>query len=50
LRRSNVNVDILPLEIAKFGESLAKWPQRLGAGNEKEADAPHPLALLRAHR
>ena len=45
MRRSDLELDIFPLDIAKVVERLAKRPQGLRASDEKEADAPHPLLL-----
>ena len=45
LRRSDLELNIFPLDIAKVGQRLAKRPQGLRATDEKEADAPHPLLL-----
>ena len=50
MRRSDVDLDIFPLDIAEIAERLAKRPQRLWATDEKDADVPHPLALLRPRR
>ena len=47
LRRSDVNLDIPPLDKTKIAERFAKWPHGFWATDEKYADAPDPLALLR---
>jgi hypothetical protein len=47
LRGSNLDLDILPLEIAKIAERLAIRPHGFWAIDEKNANAPHPIDLLR---
>jgi hypothetical protein len=49
LRRSHLDLNTLPLQVAKLGESLAKRPERLWATNEKKTDAPHAIYCLGAH-
>ena len=48
LRRSDFNLDILPLGITKITEGLAKWAHGFWATDEKHADARHLCRLLRA--
>jgi hypothetical protein len=50
LRRSDLDLDVPPLEITKVAKCLAKRPQGFWANGQKEADAPHSLALLRTYR
>jgi len=47
LRRSDLNLDILRLGIAKIVECFAKRSHRFRTPDEKYADASQPLALLR---
>ncbi|MGC1234839.1 MAG: hypothetical protein WA838_09280, partial [Xanthobacteraceae bacterium] len=47
LCRSDLDLDILALDITKITECLAKWPHGFWATDKKYADAVHTLALLR---
>jgi hypothetical protein len=47
LRRSDLDLYVLSLDISKLAERLAKRSQQFWPTDEKEADAPHSLALLR---
>src|SRR5690242_10481950 len=49
LRRTHLKLDILPLDITKIAERLAKWPHGFWATDEKHADARHLCRLLRRH-
>jgi hypothetical protein len=46
LRRSDVDLNILPISMAKIAERLAKWPHGFWATNEENADARQTPALL----
>jgi hypothetical protein len=50
LRRSDLDMDISPFSKAKVAECFAKSPHGFGATDEKHADTPNPLALLRTRR
>jgi hypothetical protein len=50
LRGSNLELDILPLDISKLAERLTKRPQGFWPTAEKNANAPHLIDLLRVRR
>jgi hypothetical protein len=47
LRRSDLDLDIPTLEISEIAERLAIRPDGFWAADKKNADAPHPIDLLR---
>jgi hypothetical protein len=46
-RRSDVNLDIFALDITKITKCLTKWSQGFEVSDDKDADASHPVYLLR---
>jgi hypothetical protein len=49
-RRSQLDLDVLSLSVAKLAEGLPKGSQRLGATNEKKTNSPDTIDLLRSPR
>jgi hypothetical protein len=50
VRRANLEPDILPIDIPKLAERFAKRPQGFWPTDEKNANAPHLIDLLRVRR